>query len=370
MSSIDTILQKDVLDRESILRLIAVRDPEQIELIRSAANRTLLENCGNKVFYRGLVEFSNVCISDCYYCGIRKSNHGVNRYTLSEQDILEAAQWCAEQGYGSLVLQSGERTDRTFTDLVERVVKKIKECTVSPKLPDGLGITLCIGEQEPEVYRRLFAAGAHRYLLRVETTNPQLFRSIHPPQQTLESRVRCLEILKQIGFQVGTGVMIGLPGQTLEHLVDDLLFFRDRDIDMVGMGPYIVHSDTEMKQYKVSVEAQRDEILTRSLLMIALCRLVLKDVNIAATTALQTIKENGRELGLDFGANVIMPQLTPLEVRKDYLLYEDKPCVDENREQCRGCLERRIRSVGREVGFDQWGDSLHFRKKVNGPGRS
>ncbi|KMQ50266.1 Fe-only hydrogenase maturation protein HydE [Chitinispirillum alkaliphilum] len=357
------ILEKKTLEKEDLLYLVKLRGRQDIDAIKNKAQEVLLSKCGGKVYYRGLVEFSNICSSDCFYCGIRKSNTAVNRFMLDSEEVVEAAKWCAEQGYGSIVLQSGERSDPPFINYVEEVVRQIKKTTVSDKLSAGLGITLCVGEQSRETYRRFYKAGAHRYLLRIESSNPQLFASIHPPRQTLQSRIRCLEILKEEGFQVGTGVMIGLPGQNLEHLVDDILFFRDIDVDMIGMGPYIVHSGTDMKVYREAFEENLEENFIRSLLMIALTRLTLRDVNIAATTALQTIKENGREQGLDFGANVIMPQLTPVNVRKDYMLYEDKPCIDESKEQCRSCLERRIKSVGREVALDQWGDSPHYARK-------
>ncbi|MFP4013763.1 MAG: [FeFe] hydrogenase H-cluster radical SAM maturase HydE [Chitinispirillaceae bacterium] len=362
MSITDT-LKKTSFDRNDIIRLLVSTDTQEIELIRKEAEDVLLTQCGSEVFYRGLIEFSNVCTCDCLYCGIRKSNTGVKRYTLSGNEMVSAAVWCAEQGYGSVVLQSGERRDAHFVELVESVVKEIKSQTVSQVLPHGLGITLCCGEQSSEVYKRWFSAGAHRYLLRIESSAPELFSTIHPPSQRLESRIECLRSLKEIGFQVGTGVMIGLPGQSVEHLADDILFFRDLDVDMIGMGPYIVHSDTPMKSHLHYYNEKKEWVFQKSLLMIAATRLVLRDVNIAATTALQTMKHDGREQGLRFGANVIMPQLTPQEVRENYLLYEGKPCLDESAEQCRFCLQNRVQSVDRVVGFNKWGDSKHWTRR-------
>jgi biotin synthase len=236
----------------------------------------------------------------------------------------------------------------------------IKQRTRCDEYPDGLGITLCVGEQTPDTYERFFQAGAHRYLLRIETSNPRLFARIHPDRQKFSSRLACLETLQEIGFQVGTGVMIGLPGQTVEDLVDDIEFFVSRDIDMIGMGPYIPHPDTPLGRLPCADAASR---LRLSYLMIALARLAMPDVNIAATTALQTLDPAGRETGLLYGANVLMPQLTPVSVRRDYLLYPGKPCLEETAEMCLSCLEGRIKSVGRVVSHKNWGDPLHALKR-------
>ncbi len=361
--SIEQLLSKKEFSHEDITGLLRARSPEDLETIRAEAQRELLRTCGSEVYYRGLIEFSNYCRMDCLYCGIRKSLDSVDRYELTFDEIVEGSKWCADQGYGSVVLQSGERNDERFVSFVERVVAEIKRSTVSEKLPDGLGITLCVGEQTRETYARLRKAGAHRYLLRIESSNPSLFAAIHPSHQKYASRVQCLKDLREVGFQVGTGVMIGLPGQSIEHLADDILFFRDMDIDMIGMGPFIPHAATPLGG---ETAADEDTRIRLALLMIAVCRIVLKDVNIAATTALQALDPLGREKGLRHGANVIMPQLTPLEVRKNYLLYENKPCVDENAVQCRGCLEARIGSVDRTIGYDKWGDSRHYFSRKSG----
>ncbi|MCP4123358.1 MAG: radical SAM protein, partial [Bacteroidetes bacterium] len=228
----------------------------------------------------------------------------VGRYTLPREEIVQSAIWCAEQGYGSVVLQSGERRDPQFVDFVENVIKEIKEKTISEKLPDGVGITLSVGEHDKESYERFFKAGAHRYLLRIETTDNKLFKELHPEIQKLEKRKECLDYIEECGFQVGTGVMIGIPGQTIRMLAEDVLFFMDKDIDMIGMGPYIVHNQTPMASKSMM---DKDPLLQLSLNMIAVCRIVLKDINIAATTALQAIIHDGRERGLSYGANVTMP---------------------------------------------------------------
>lgn len=343
-------------DRHEIIQLLSLETPEEIERLRSSAEKVLLKLRGDKVYFRGLIEFSNICRCDCYYCGIRKSNASIDRYTLSKEQIVASAIWCGEQGYGSVVLQSGERTDSSFIDFVEDCVLSIKKGSRSPELPNGVGITLSCGEQTEETFRRWYKAGAHRYLIRIEASDPTLYGSLHPTSQPLSPRVDCLKNLKKIGYKVGTGVMIGLPGQTVENLADDILFFKEIGADMIGMGPYIVHHATPMVNYKEEIASKSESIFRMSQKMIAVTRLTLKDVNIAASTALQAMKEDGRETGLTFGANVIMPQVTPVEVRKNYLLYEGKPCLDENAEQCRTCLSLRVASVSRTIGYNIWGD--------------
>jgi biotin synthase len=357
--SIKEILQKKELGKQDIIDLLNLKTTDDIELLRETAENLLLAVRGNKVYFRGLVEFSNICNSDCFYCGIRKGNAQVNRYMLSKDQIIDSAIWCAGQGYGSVVLQSGERNDRVFIEFIEEVITEIKEKTISAIMPEGVGITLCVGEQTEDTYKRFFEAGAHRYLLRIESSSPTLFGKIHPECQKLENRIQCLKFLKKVGYRVGTGVMIGIPDQTIENLADDILFFKEMDVDMIGMGPYIVHNQTPMAIYQEETRQRFEEIFSLSLKMIAVTRLVLRNVNIASTTALQSMKHDGREQGLRFGANVIMPQLTPTEVRKEYLLYEGKPCLDENVEECRDCLTRRITSVGRVIGYNEFGDRPH-----------
>jgi biotin synthase len=198
-------------------------------------------HCGRKVFFRGIIEFSNVCTCDCYYCGLRRSNRGVGRYQLAKGEILRQARWFADRGFGSVVLQSGQRRDPRFVGFLTDVVRSVKRETRSAMLPEGLGITLSVGEQSPDDYGRFFDAGAHRYLLNIETSSPRLFRRWHPENQAYDSRRRCLEYLRSIGFQVGTGVMIGAPWQTAADLAADVAFFKDMDVDMIGMVPYIPH---------------------------------------------------------------------------------------------------------------------------------
>ncbi len=342
-------------ERETLRRILAAQHPEEIEVIRQAAEQTLLKHGGDTVRLRGLIEFSNRCIADCYYCGIRRSNKAPKRYTLKLEEIVATAKWCGEQGYGSVVLQSGERRDAKFTRFVNEAIQAIKAETQSAELPQGVGITLCVGEQSAKTYATWFEAGAHRYLLRMETSSPRLFAALHPENQTFESRVNCLKTLKKIGYRVGTGVMIGLPEQTLDDLVDDLLFFRDIGADMIGMGPYIPHQQSLLTDSTAIPDLETR--LQLALRMIAATRLLLPEINIAATTALQTLAADGREQGLRFGANVIMPQATPLHVRHQYTLYDGKPCLEDSAGQCASCLENRITSVGRRTLKNAWGDS-------------
>ena len=346
--------------REVLRRILTLTDADEVDVLRAAAERTLLAHCGDSVRLRGLIEFSNRCVLDCRYCGIRRGNRAVKRFSLSVDDVVGCARWCADKGYGSLVLQSGERRDPAFVRRVETMIRAIKAATRSAMQPDGLGITLCVGEQSEEAYARWFEAGAHRYLLRIETSSASLFAEIHPSTQRHETRLACLKSLRALGYQVGTGVMIGLPGQTVEHLVDDLLFFRDMDVDMLGMGPYIPHAQAAL----TGTIPSADERLRLGLRMIAAARLLLHDVNIAATTALQALADDGREQGLTFGANVIMPQVTPPRVRAMYTLYDGKPCLDDTAEQCADCLERRITSVGRRALQSEWGDPAHFSART------
>ncbi len=354
------ILNSDEFGKEEIKTILSSSTEEEFELLKNKATETLKKFSSDKVYLRGLVEFSNICECNCFYCGIRKSNKSVNRFTLDDDEVLEQAKWCSEKGFGSFVIQSGEVKNEKFISRIIRILKRIKEETKSESQPDGLGITLSVGEHQKETYKRLFEAGAHRYLLRIESSNRELFEKIHPPEQLFERRIQCLHDLKDVGFQVGTGVMIGIPGQTLDNLAKDILFFKKMDIDMLGMGPFIVHKETPFAEYYEENLKNLHDIFRLSLNMIAAARIVLKDVNIASTTALQAIHPNGREEGLLYGANVIMPLLTPASVRKDYLLYEGKPYLEAGAEECLDCLKSSIENLDRETGLFEYGDPKHF----------
>ena len=351
-----------------MLKWLNEKDPSKLEELFREARACAIRYVGPKVYFRGLIEFSNHCVKDCYYCGIRKSNAKVTRFSMNDREILECAMAAHEMDYGSIVLQSGERREAAYVAFIEEILHKIKAATSGK-----LGITLSLGEQSAETYARWFKAGAHRYLLRIETSNPGLYQRLHPKDHSFEARRQCLRTLRKIGYQVGTGVMIGLPFQTHENLANDIQFFKDENVDMIGMGPYVPHGDTPLGRDLGStgqVDHQpgrlnngSEENLRLGLVMIALTRLVLQDVNIAAATALQALDPSGREKGVEAGANIIMPNITPTDYRKFYQLYNNKPCLDENARQCRSCLERRILAAGAEVGYGQWGDSPHALKK-------
>ena len=356
---VEEILEKKRLGREEIVTLLNASGDEK-QLLFRVANEIKLREIGKRVHFRGLVEFSNICGKDCYYCGIRKSNKEAHRYNVTDEQILEAARFASENDYGSFVMQSGELKSSAFSDRIENLVREIK------KLSHGeLGITLSLGEQEREVYERWFEAGAHRYLLRIETSNPELYKQYHPTDSLHDfaRRLTCLKTLQRIGYQTGTGVMIGLPFQDTGHLADDLLFMKHFDIDMVGMGPYIEHQHTPLFQYRHEL-LPIQERFDLSLKMIAVLRILMSDINIAAATALQAIDPLGREKAVKVGANIIMPNITPGKFRNDYALYENKPCVDEEPEECKNCLDVRIQLADGEIGYGEWGDSRHFEKRL------
>ncbi len=359
MTDVDDILKKNNPDENDLAVLLSCENDAEIEKIRAAAIDTLLEHVGPNVFMRGLVEFSNYCTNDCYYCGLRKGNHAITRYMLGKEEVAGSALQCLKLGYGSLVLQSGERNDSVFIDQVIDLIRTVKSVTKCEEMPEGLGLTLCVGEQTLETYRRFFEAGAHRYLLRIETTNRELYSRIHPPEMSFDRRVECLGFLREAGFQVGTGVMIGLPGQTAGDLARDITFFRDMDIDMIGMGPYLIEHNTPMNAFREQWLADKERITRLGLKMIAVTRLALKDVNIASTTALQTITENGKEKGLLYGANVIMPLLTPEGVREEYSLYDGKP----NQDLFTRNFYDFLKNNNRVFIPNYWGDPKHFANK-------
>lgn len=358
MKTLILIRGKHILKKQEIIRLLGLKGEERNRLLQSA-RQVKLSEVGNKVYFRGLIEFSNICSKDCLYCGIRQGNNKVRRYNATNEQILEACRFAWEKRFGSVVLQSGELSSPAFVKRVDGLLKKIKQ------LSNGeLGITLSCGEQSPDTYRRWFESGAHRYLLRIESSNRELYYKIHPENEThcFEKRLAALGFLKDAGYQVGTGVMIGLPFQTLEHLADDLLFMKKLDIDMCGMGPYIEHEDTPLYEHR-NLLMSKQERFDLALNMIAVLRLLMPDINIAAATALQAIDPAGREKALAVGANVMMPNLTPCEYREEYQLYENKPCLDEDAELCRNCLEARVELSGDEIGFGEWGDSKHFFRR-------
>lgn len=359
---VNELLNKEKLTRDDLIYLMKTEDQDEIDLIHRKAYEIKTAEIGKKVFYRGIIEFSNKCIKNCNYCGIRLENTEVERFDMTKEEILDSAKWIYENNYASLVLQSGERQDEEFIAFVEDILKEIKKLS-----NNQLGITLSLGEQSYETYKRWFDAGAHRYLLRIESSNEDIYKSLHPADEKhdFQARLKALEDLRKVGYQVGTGVMIGLPGQKEEDLVDDILFYEKMDIDMIGMGPYIISQNTPMgDKYKESVISEKKRV-ELGLKMIALSRIYLKDVNIAATTALQGLDPLGREKGLKAGANILMPITTAEKHRAKYQLYDNKPCIDDTASKCKKCLAGRVGTVGDEIMYGEWGDSPHFKRKNN-----
>lgn len=369
MKSIESIVQQTSFSDEDIVRLLGITAPKEAEILRQAAYDRTTQFLGNQVYYRGLIEFSNICTLDCRYCGIRKSNHDVQRYELSHEQIVQAALWAAQNQYGSICLQSGERRDPKFIQFIAEVLEDIHQKTVSSELPHGLGITLSLGEQSLEVYQQWASASGNphglRYLLRFETSNPELFDHLHgcpgKHEKGLFRRYEALARLRQAGYQVGSGVMIGLPGQTLEDLCRDIRTFQQLDLDMIGMGPYIVSEGADMLG-----EGMMDKgpLMRLALNMIATTRLVIPDVNIAAATALHALENDGREQGIRHGCNVIMPNITPRIVRKNYQLYANKPFIEQEPSDTNHYLQSSIEKTGRSVGLNILGSSKHWEKRT------
>jgi biotin synthase len=303
-----------------------------MEELFAAAREARSAHYGQDVYFRGLIEFSNYCRNGCYYCGIRADNRRVERYRLSLEEILNCCRLGDLLGYRTFVFQSGE--DPWFTD--DRILELVE--AVREEFPDH-AITLSIGERSRESYERFFLAGANRYLLRHETASEEHYRKLHPPELSLRERKQCLYDLKDIGYQVGAGFMVGSPFQTPEDLLEDLRFLQDLEPHMVGIGPFLPQADTPLGDCPQGSFEQ-------TLRMVALTRLLLPRALIPATTALGTISPLGREKGLMAGANVIMPNLSPKEVRKLYALYDHKICTGDEAAECRLCMEGRIRNFG------------------------
>ncbi len=353
----DIVIQTEFSKADLITMLSAKGDDQKLLFAR--AKEVKEREVGKKVYYRGLVEFSNICSKDCFYCGIRKGNTKLSRFNLTDDQIIQAAEFAYKSSYGSFVMQSGEIQSPAYTERIEKLLREIKKRT-----NDELGITISLGEQTEDTYRRWFDAGAHRYLLRIESSNRELYQKLHPndTDHDFQKRLDCLYMLKKIGYQTGTGVMIALPFQTLEHLAEDILFMKEFDVDMVGMGPYIEHADTPLYVYREQLMPLRERF-ELALRMIATLRIVMLDINIAAATALQAIDPIGREKAVKVGANIIMPNITPGMYRNSYKLYENKPCIDEEPKDCVQCLDVRIKLADASIGYGEWGDSKHFNRR-------
>lgn len=359
MSLIDQLLKKDGHDVSELSQLLSVAPGHDTNRILQQGLAVKAESVGRKVYLRGLIELTNRCRKNCYYCGIRAGNQHAERYTLTDDEVLECARFAWEQGFGSLVIQTGELSGEAFARHIEKLLRRIHSETQSE-----LTITLSCGEQPADVYRRWFDAGASRYLLRIETTNRKLFETIHPNDRDhrWDDRIEALQNLRLAGYQVGTGVMIGLPGQTIDDLAGDLMFFKHMDVDMVGMGPYIEHAHTPLYA-RASELWPPEERFRIALLMIALLRINMPFINIAASTALETLDPLGRQKGLLAGANVVMPNLTPVKNRKKYLLYNNKPNLDKDAALSAQSLSSVISAIGEEICYHQPGNSQHFVRR-------
>ena len=332
---IDKLYDNQILEKEEFVKLIDEIDDEDLEYLFSLARKRREEFYGKDVYIRGLIEFTNYCRNDCLYCGIRRSNRNVNRYRLTEEEILECADTGYELGFRTFVLQGGEDpyyTDERLCGIVSKIKKRYPDCAV----------TLSVGERSEESYRKLFEAGADRFLLRHETADNEHYRKLHPKELSPENRKRCLYDLKKIGYQVGTGFMVGSPFQTTENLADDLLFIKKLKPDMVGIGPFITHKDTPFRNEKSGTVRQ-------TLIMIALLRLMQPNLLLPATTALDTMDNKGRQKGIMAGANVSMPNLSPKSHRKDYSLYDNKISTGEEAAESVDKMAKKVRETGYEV---------------------
>ncbi len=332
---IDKLNTEHALSRQEWISVIDGYTPEIASYVSEKARYWQQKYYGNKIFVRGLIEMTNYCKNDCYYCGIRRSNRNAERYRLTKDEILACADLGYELGYRTIVLQGGE--DPFYKDEdIAAIVTMIKQAH-----PD-CAVTLSLGEREYDTYKLWFDAGADRYLLRHETANHDHYRYLHPEPLSAVHRQQCLRDLKQIGYQAGAGFMVGAPGQTTEHLAEDMLFLKELDPEMVGIGPFLPHHDTPFADEKPGSTEM-------TIYFLGLLRLMLPKVLLPATTALGTADPLGREKGVQAGANVVMPNLSPTDVRKKYELYDNKICTGDEAAECKNCLANRMRSIGYEV---------------------
>lgn len=318
------------MNRQEIIDILS--DKTKNDWLFKTANQIRHENVGDEVHLRGLIEFSNICKRQCKYCGLRSANNKVERYRLSVNEILSTAKNAVAMGYKTIVLQSGE-DDYYDTDKMCEIISGIKKLDTA--------LTLSIGEKTYEDYKAYKKSGADRYLLRIETTDKKLYTNMHPGA-SIENRFNCLFNLKKLGYETGTGCLVGLPDQTIESLADDILFFKELDADMVGIGPFIPHKETPLK------DAENGDFWL-ALKVMALTRIILPNINIPATTAMETLNPNGRIIALQSGANVVMPNVTGVEYRPKYEIYPNKICLNDAPEKCRGCIEGKINSIGRSI---------------------
>lgn len=341
---VDKLCQEHTLNAEEYRSLLLCEDAEVLGYLKEKAQQTTIARFGREVFIRGLIEISNRCRNNCLYCGIRKGNTMVSRYALSRETILRCCREGYELGFRTFVLQGGEDVSQT-DDWVEEIVSAIRE-----KFPD-CAITLSLGEKSKEAYQRFFDAGANRYLLRHETFNEMHYRKLHPSEMSRDNRLQCLQWLKDIGYQTGTGIMVGSPGQTIDHLVEDLLFIERFRPEMIGIGPFIPHADTPFANEPAgSIEL--------TLKLLSIFRLMHPSALIPATTALASLSPDGRERGILAGANVVMPNLSPSDVREKYTLYNHKAAFGSEAAEGLKLLEKQLNKIGYTISYLR-GDYQH-----------
>lgn len=332
---IDQIKKEQTIYREQLQTLLATADEQAINYLRDTARKVADDIYGKQVFIRGLIEFTNYCKNDCIYCGIRRSNLNAQRYRLTEEEILSCCANGHELGFRTFVLQGGEDpyfSDERICDIVAKIKQDYPDCAV----------TLSIGEKDKASYQAFYDAGADRYLLRHETADEAHYQSLHPAEMSFQHRIQCLYDLKEIGYQVGCGFMVGSPGQTVDTLYEDLIFIKKLQPHMVGIGPFIPQKDTPFGQEPAGTMEQ-------TLRLLSIIRLIHPHVLLPSTTALGTIHPLGREKGIQAGANVVMPNLSPVAVREKYKLYDNKICTGDEAAECRHCMARRMESVGYQV---------------------
>lgn len=336
---IEKIENNELPSKQELALFLKTITDEEAEILRKKAQKRSLEQFSNKIYIRGLIELSSYCKNDCLYCGLRRSNRKAVRYRLSKEEILSCCKSGYSLGFRTFVLQGGEDgyyNDEIMCDIVGSIKELYPDCAV----------TLSLGEHSKESYKRLFSSGADRYLLRHETANEEHYKMLHPSEMSLENRKRCLYTLKEIGFQTGAGFMVGSPGQTFETLAEDLLFLSELKPHMCGIGPFIPHSETPFAN-------EKSGSVRLTLILLSVIRLMLPGVLLPATTALGTADGKGREKGVLYGANVVMPNLSPLKHRADYSLYDNKICTGDEAAECIKCMSKRMKSIGYKIVTDR-----------------
>lgn len=342
--NLDELIHKDKLTKEEIVFLLSLADKNDQQKLFNRADEVRSQFCGNEVHLRGIIELSNYCDQNCIYCGLREDNYKLTRYRMTPEEVIQTAHVISNLGIYTVVLQSGE--DHYYdTDMIAYIIYQIKQQA-------DIAITLSLGERGFDEYRTWKIAGADRYLLKHETANPKLYSTYHFKQR-LDDRLSHLRFLKTIGYQIGSGNMIGLPLQTIEDIADDILFCKELDLDMAAFGPFIPSPNTPY----ANKTAGNVELTLRTM---AVARIVLKNVHIPATTALATLDDDGRIKGLNVGANIVMPDLTPSPYREQYQIYPDRKCINDNPLSCKGCLQLQIESIGRKIS-DNRGNSLKMK---------